>query len=98
MDKKNNLKLLLGISGLTAVAAMGWEHYRNHYNLDNHLSFAEKSIIFWQRMVYDQKIKFFIRLKAHNWNELLQNQSRWLSNNAYKPLRKSWDHKAEAKV
>ena len=42
MDKKNNLKLLLGISGLTAVAAMGWEHYRNHYNLDNHLSFAEK--------------------------------------------------------
>mgnify|MGYP006070627813 FL=1 len=51
MDKKNNLKLLLGISGLTAVAAMGWEHYRNHYNLDNHLSFAEKSIIFWQRRV-----------------------------------------------
>lgn len=74
LDKKNNLKLLLGISGLTAVAAMGWEHYRNHYNLDNHLSFAEKSIIFWQRRVYDQKIKFFIRLKAHNWNELLQNR------------------------
>ena len=46
MDKKNNLKLLLGISGLTAVAAMGWEHYRNHYNLDNHLSFAEKALSF----------------------------------------------------
>ena len=27
MDKKNSLKLLLGISGLTTVAAIGWEHY-----------------------------------------------------------------------
>lgn len=46
MDKKNSLKLLLGISGLTAVAAIGWEQYRSHHNLDNHLSFAEKNIIF----------------------------------------------------
>lgn len=74
MDKKNSLKLLLGISGLTAAAAIGWEEYRDHHNLNNQLSFAEKNIIFWQRRVYDQKVKFFIRLKAHNWSELLKNR------------------------
>lgn len=74
MNKNKNLKLMLGISGITLVAAIGWDKYRSYHNLDNHLSFAEKNIIFWQRKVYDQKIKFFIRLKAHNWNELLHNR------------------------
>ena len=66
MNKNKNLKLILGIPGLTMVVAIGWDKYRSYHNLDNHLSFAEKNVIFWQRKVYDQKVKFFIKLKAHN--------------------------------
>lgn len=76
--KKKTINSLIGLSGTFFVAVLGWNNYLNNKELNNYITFAEKRAIFWQRKVYDQEVKFFIRLKSYNWNEILKHRDHFI--------------------
>lgn len=76
--KQKTLKLLTGITGTVVAAIIGYKYYQSNKELNDHITFAEKNTIFWQRKVYNQSIKYFIRLRAYNWNEILRHRDHFI--------------------
>lgn len=74
MNSKNKIQII-GVGSALAVLALIVKNEKS--SSSNKLSFEEKNVLFWQKRVYEKKIKFFIRVKAHNWDELVRNRDRF---------------------
>lgn len=73
MDIKKKTPWLF-LMGSSIIGTTFFLTKKKYENVKDNLSFAEKNVIYWQRKVYDQKTKFFIKIKAHNWDELIKNR------------------------
>lgn len=74
MNKKQKINLTLSAAGLF-LGACFIKCYQN--KLNNQLTFEEKKVLFWEKKVYDKVIHFFIKVRAHNWDELIKNRDRF---------------------
>lgn len=69
---KNNKNKIVNF-GL-GIAFAGFSLATINYFLKQSVVLEEKRVLYWQKRLYDKNIKYFIKLKAFNWEEQLKNR------------------------